>query len=104
MKIHEFTALMERIAPRELALEFDNPGLLIEPDHAEITRVLVALDCTKAVAEEAAEGVGLQLRVARPVEDGGDGDRGGRALAEPQAHACSSRARSSLSYRAQALY
>lgn len=54
MKIHEFTALMERIAPRELALEFDNPGLLIEPDHAEITRVLVALDCTKAVAEEAA--------------------------------------------------
>lgn len=55
MNIHEFTALMQRIAPRELALEFDNPGLLIEPDHAEITRVLVALDCTKAVAEEAAE-------------------------------------------------
>ena len=54
MKIHEFTAAMERIAPRELALEFDNPGLLIEPDHAEIARVLVALDCTKAVAEEAA--------------------------------------------------
>jgi len=46
---------MERIAPRELALEFDNPGLLIESDHAEIARVLVALDCTKAVAEEAAE-------------------------------------------------
>lgn len=55
MKLHEFTALMERIAPRELALEFDNPGLLIEPDHADISRVLVALDCTKAVAEEAAE-------------------------------------------------
>lgn len=55
MKIQEFCAQMERVAPRELALEFDNPGLLIEPDHAEITRVLVALDCTKAVAEEAAE-------------------------------------------------
>lgn len=54
MKIHEFTAAMERIAPKELALEFDNTGLLIEPDHAEITRVLVALDCTRAVAEEAA--------------------------------------------------
>ena len=53
MKIQEFTAAMERIAPKELALEFDNPGLLVEPDHAEITRVLVALDCTKAVAEEA---------------------------------------------------
>lgn len=41
--------------PTELALEFDNPGLLIEPDHAEIKRVLVALDCTASVANEAAE-------------------------------------------------
>jgi len=55
MKIQEFCAQLERVAPKELALEFDNPGLLIEPDHAEIARVLVALDCTKAVAEEAAE-------------------------------------------------
>ena len=55
MNIREFTTAMERIAPKDLALEFDNPGLLIEPDHAEISRVLVALDCTKAVAEEAAE-------------------------------------------------
>jgi len=55
MKIQELTATMERIAPRALALEFDNPGLLIEPDHTEISRVLVALDCTKAVAEEAVE-------------------------------------------------
>lgn len=55
MKMQEFIAAMERIAPKELALEFDNPGLLIEPDHAEITRVLIALDCTKAVAEEAVE-------------------------------------------------
>ena len=53
MKIQEFTATMERIAPRDLALEFDNPGLLIEPDHDEIAHVLVALDCTKAVVEEA---------------------------------------------------
>ena len=54
MKMHEFAAVMERIAPRELAAEFDNPGLLVEPDHEEIFRVLVALDCTKAIAEEAA--------------------------------------------------
>ena len=53
MKIHEFIAAMERIAPKELALEFDNPGLLIEPDHDEVTHVLVALDCTTAVAKEA---------------------------------------------------
>ena len=55
MKIQEFTTVMERIAPKELALEFDNPGLLIEPDHEQITRVLVALDCTVAVAKEAAQ-------------------------------------------------
>ena len=62
MKIQEFTAIMERIAPRDLALEFDNPGLLIEPDHEEIAHVLVALDCTKAVAEEAVRlGVDLVL-------------------------------------------
>lgn len=53
MKLSEFTAAMERIAPRELAMEFDNPGLNIEPDHEEIRQVLVALDCTKEVAEEA---------------------------------------------------
>ncbi|MEA4913371.1 MAG: Nif3-like dinuclear metal center hexameric protein [Christensenella sp.] len=53
MKLSDFTAMMERIAPRDLALEFDNPGLLIEPDHEDVVNVLVALDCTKAVAEEA---------------------------------------------------
>jgi dinuclear metal center YbgI/SA1388 family protein len=55
MKLNDFIAAMDRIAPRESALEFDNSGLLVEPDHDEIARVLVALDCTKAVAEEAAE-------------------------------------------------
>ena len=53
MKLDDFLIAMERIAPRELALAFDNPGLLVEPDHEEISRVLVALDCTKAVAAEA---------------------------------------------------
>ena len=55
MKLSGFLAAMERIAPRELALEFDNPGLLIEPDHEEIKSVLVALDCTPQVAREAEE-------------------------------------------------
>lgn len=53
MKLSEFTAAMERIAPRELAMEFDNPGLIVEPDHDEICSILVALDCSKEVAEEA---------------------------------------------------
>ena len=55
MKLNRFLEAMERIAPRALALEFDNPGLLVEPDHDEVSRVLVALDCSTAVAKEAAE-------------------------------------------------
>jgi len=55
MKLNDFTAAMEKIAPKELAMDFDNPGLLVEPDHDAIGRVLVALDCTPAVAREAVE-------------------------------------------------
>jgi len=55
IKLADFLLAMERIAPRALALSFDNLGLLIQPDHDEISRVLVALDCTTAVASEARE-------------------------------------------------
>lgn len=54
MKVSEFVGHMEGIAPRALAASFDNVGLIIEPDHDEVRRVLVALDCSVAVAEEAA--------------------------------------------------
>jgi dinuclear metal center YbgI/SA1388 family protein len=55
VKLNCFLEAMERIAPRALALEFDNPGMLVEPDHDEINRVLVALDCSTVVAKEAVE-------------------------------------------------
>ena len=53
MELKAFCACMESIAPRALALDFDNVGLLIEPDHAEIRKVLLALDCTAVTAQEA---------------------------------------------------
>lgn len=53
MKIENFLSACEAMAPRALALDFDNPGLLVGPDHDEIHKVLVALDCTEAVAREA---------------------------------------------------
>ena len=53
--LKDWIAAMERIAPPELALDFDNPGLLISPERKEIHKVLVALDCTAAVAREAAD-------------------------------------------------
>lgn len=62
MKIHEFCSLLERIAPPALAWENDRIGLLIGTDREEIKRVLVALDLTVDVAEEAiADGFDLVL-------------------------------------------
>lgn len=54
MKLQDFIAAIDAFAPRELALEGDNPGLLVGTDRKDIRRVLVALDCTVPVANEAA--------------------------------------------------
>lgn len=54
MLLSDFVAAMERIAPPELAMDFDNVGLLVSPATDQIRRVLVALDCSVAVAQEAA--------------------------------------------------
>lgn len=54
MELSKLLDVLERLAPRALAEEWDNPGLLIEPEKKEITKALVALDCTPAVAKEAA--------------------------------------------------
>lgn len=55
MLLNDFIRNMERIAPPELAMPGDNIGLLIGPDHTDIRRVLVALDCSVAVAREAVQ-------------------------------------------------
>lgn len=53
MKLQDFIAAMDTFAPRELAFEGDNPGLLVGTDRQDIKRVLVALDCTIPVVNEA---------------------------------------------------
>ena len=50
-------------APRELALSWDNVGLLVGDGAAEVKRVLVSLDITEAVVEEALE-LGADLIVS----------------------------------------
>ncbi len=55
MKINDFINVMERLAPSCTALSFDNCGLIIGTEREEIKRVLAALDCTNAVADEAAK-------------------------------------------------
>ena len=61
--VKEIEAFLFSKAPRELAMEWDNVGLLVGfPDH-EVKRLLVALDITNEVVEEAAA-LGAELIVA----------------------------------------
>ena len=53
---------MQRMAPLELAESWDNPGLLVDCGR-EVSRVLVTLDITPEVVEEAAAG-GCELIVS----------------------------------------
>ncbi len=55
MELKAFIGVMEQIAPLELAMEWDNVGLIIGPEATEIRNVLVALDCSVAVAKEAVQ-------------------------------------------------
>lgn len=52
VSVDEFVRLVETAAPRELAYDWDNSGLLLRCGDT-VSKVLVALDATMAVAEEA---------------------------------------------------
>ncbi len=60
MQLEGLIKIFEEAAPPALAESWDNPGLLIEPELSDITKVLVALDCTVEVAQEAVR-LGAQL-------------------------------------------
>ncbi|WP_338826197.1 GTP cyclohydrolase 1 type 2 [Moorella thermoacetica] len=53
-KCGEIIAIMEALAPPELAAGWDNVGLMLGSPEAEVRRVLVCLDVTPSVADEAA--------------------------------------------------
>ncbi len=55
MKLERIIEFMEEIAPREVAMEYDNVGLLIGRCEKNVTKVLTALDCTMDVVREAKE-------------------------------------------------
>lgn len=52
-KCGEIIALVEALAPPDLAAEWDNVGLMLGSPEREVRRVLVSLDVTLAVVEEA---------------------------------------------------
>ena len=53
MECREIIRLMEKLAPTKYALEWDNVGLLVGRDNKDIKTVMVALDSSMAVIEEA---------------------------------------------------
>ena len=60
VKINQVIDIMEEIAPLNLKESYDNVGFMVGDRESEVTRVLVALDCTLKVIEEAKE-LGAQL-------------------------------------------
>ena len=61
--VREIESALFQLAPKELAMEWDNVGLLVGECGKEVHRVLVALDVTAGTAEEA-ERIGAELIVA----------------------------------------
>lgn len=53
MKVSDVTRCLELVAPRAYQESYDNSGLLTGHPDQEVTAILVALDCTEAVVEEA---------------------------------------------------
>lgn len=44
---------MERLAPKNLAESWDNPGLMVGDESMEVKKILFALDCSERVIDEA---------------------------------------------------
>lgn len=53
MKLNEVISYLHGIAPNEYQEDYDNSGLLVGDPQSEVTGILVSLDVTEAVLEEA---------------------------------------------------
>ena len=53
MHVEAVGALIEQLAPVSLAMDFDHVGLMVGDSQASVNKVLVALDLTDAIIEEA---------------------------------------------------
>ncbi len=63
MKLHDLLVVLDRLAPLRFAESWDNVGLLVGDPAADVTRVLVTVDYSAAVADEART-LGAELVVA----------------------------------------
>lgn len=85
MKCSEIMEILEELAPKELACEWDNPGLLAGRGDKEVKTILVAVDATDAVLDQAKEaGADMLLThhplIFKPVKSVTDRDFIGRRL------------------------
>ncbi len=62
-KVQAIESALFAWAPKELAADWDNVGLLVGDPEQEVKKVLIALDITEGIVEEAAE-LGAELIVA----------------------------------------
>ena len=68
--VADIIAVLEEMAPGDLAESWDNVGLQVGDPSAKLEQVLIALDPTLAAVDAAAEGrVDHQLHAARLVEE-----------------------------------
>ena len=63
LKCQQVMEALERIAPKRLAEEWDNPGLLVGSPAQEVHKILTCLDVTDEVVEEAVS-LGADMIVA----------------------------------------
>ncbi|MEN8157727.1 MAG: Nif3-like dinuclear metal center hexameric protein [Bacteroidota bacterium] len=82
MKLKEITGAMESLAPLSFQESYDNSGLQVGDPESEVTGILIALDVTEGVIDEAA-GLGFNLVVSHhPVIFGGLKSLTGRTAPE----------------------
>ncbi|MDF2884058.1 MAG: hypothetical protein K0R54_4624 [Clostridiaceae bacterium] len=53
LKVNDIEKLFESLAPEALKESYDNVGLMVGDSHSKITSILVSLDCTLDVIDEA---------------------------------------------------
>ena len=63
LKVRDIAGCLEAWAPRQFAESYDNVGLLVGSMDAPVTQIMVSLDCTEAVVEEAVA-AGCQMIVS----------------------------------------
>lgn len=85
MKMKAWMEELEKLAPLSCACEWDNPGLLVGEIDKEVKKVLVAVDASDAVVQQALdENVDLLIThhplIFRPIKSVNDADFLGRRL------------------------